>query len=299
MNDLQYECYLPETRLSVRQWEFSQKFTQKKDRSTDEFKPKLVKVFNYSDECKEIIEIDFQGYGTSGGRKGNVSNLVSKADRERNYKRIKRNCRRLCLANDLGQIHVVLTYKQNMQDVDKADKHFKDFIYALRQIYPSLLYIATREFQERGAIHYHILFNQRVDIKKLNLFWNKQEVKRADHTLEGFRGFVDVVPHTSQIRAVMYVLKYISKEVGESILKTAKGHTRKAYLSSHGLKNEVTSCTAKFIINSTEGYAEYNDGLNFLITNIPAIWDLPIEVEIEPDKILKGRSVLCCVDKPV
>jgi len=252
-----------------------------------DFKTKLVKFYNYNDMCKEVIEVDSMGFGRSGGRKGKKSDDVSNSDRERNYKRIKRNTRRICLANDLGQIHLVLTYKINMQDVDKADEHFKKFIFNLRQQYPNVLYLATREFQERGAIHYHVLLNQRVDIRKVQALW--------------VHGFITLVAHKNQLKAIMYVLKYISKEVGETVLKTVDGHTKKSYLSSHGLKNEVEACTSKFLINTTEGYAEYNDGLNFLMTNIPAMWDLPFEIEVDTSngsKKICGRSVLLCCDMP-
>lgn len=254
----------------------------------DEFKPKLVKFYNYNDICKEIIEVDSMGFGRSGGRKGRKSQEVSNADRERNYKRIKRNTRRICLANDLGQIHLVLTYKENMQDVEKADKQFKAFIFNLRQIYPSVIYLATREFQKRGAIHYHVLLNQRIDIRKVQSIWTY--------------GFITLVAHKNQLKAIMYVLKYISKEVGKTVLTTVDGHTKKSYLSSHGLKTEVESCTSKFLINSPEGYSEYNDGLNFLMANIPAKWDLPFEIDIdtaEGSKKIFGRSVLLCCDMPV
>ena len=254
----------------------------------DTFKPKKVIVYNYSDECKEAVEIDFTGYGSNGGRKGNKSDSVSKADREHNYKRIKRNTRRLCLANDLGQIHLVLTYKENMQDVDKADKHFKKFIFKLRQLYPYVLYLATREFQKRGAIHYHVLLNQRVDIHKVQAIW--------------VHGFITLVAHKNQFKSIMYVLKYISKEVGETVLKTADGHTKKSYLCSQGLKKELEACTSKFVINSSEGYTEYNDGLNFIMTNLPVVWDLPISIDIntfDESRTLEGRTVLVCANKAV
>lgn len=254
----------------------------------DDYKPKRVVVYNYSDECKEVMEMDFTGYGNNGGRKGKKSVEVSTKDRDQNYKRIKRNTRRLCLANDLGQIHLVLTYKINMQDVDKADAHFKKFIFALRKIYPSLLYLATREFQARGAIHYHVLLNQRIDYRKASALWQ--------------HGYITIVAHKNQVKAIMYVLKYISKEVGECVLTSKNGHTKKAYLNSQGLKTELQACTAKFVIHSSEGYAEYQDSLNFMMTNIPAIWDLPIEIDIDTfdgQRKLQGRSVLCCVDKAV
>ncbi len=268
-----------------------------------EFKTKLVKFYDYNDLCKEVIEIDFMGFGRKGGRKGRKSNEVSSEDRKRNYKRIKRNTRRICLANDLGQIHLVLTYKINMQDVDKADEQFKKFIFELRKYYPSLLYLATREFQKenegRYSLHYHVLLNQRIDLKKVNLIWNKQEVLKPDHRQEDFRGFAFIVAHENQLKAIMYALKYISKEVGEVVFKSEKGHTKKSYLLSQGLKKEVEACTSKFLIHSPEGYFKYTNELNMLMSDIPAKWDLSFEIDVDTSdgsKKISGRSLMLCYD---
>lgn len=247
----------------------------------EEFVQRHVKIYNYSEECKEVIDIESTGFGTKGGRKGKSSNEVSEKDRERNLKRVKRNVRRLALANDLGQIHLVLTYRDNMQDVSKADAQFKRFIFSLHKIYPNLKYLATREFQVRGAIHYHVLLNQRVDYKKVNALWG--------------HGYITLAQHKNKLKAVMYVLKYIQKEVGKTVLTTEKGHTRKAYLSSQGMKQELEACTSSFLINNPEVYAEFNDGINFLITNMTEGWDLPIEVKVSEERVIKGRSILRCV----
>lgn len=249
------------------------------------FKPKLVKVYNYSEEVKEVLEIDYTCPGRKGGRKGRKSEEVSVKDRKTNIRRVKRNCRRLALANDLGQVHMVLTYKENMQDIDKADKHFKYCMAKLRNIYPSLKYLATREYQERGAVHYHVLLNQRVDYKKASEIWK--------------HGYIYLVSHKNKIAAVLYVLKYISKEVGEERMTTKKGYTKKAYLSSQGLKRELEGCTLTMLINRPEDYVQYKDRLNFMMTNLTEGWDIPFEVEIEDKKtgknrILQGRSVLRC-----
>lgn len=252
--------------------------------NTQEFKPKLVKIYNYTDEVKEILEIDFTGFGTSGGRKGRKSEEVTEEDRERNIKRVKRNVRRLAFSNDLGQVHLVLTYAQNMQDADKADQHFKKYMFELHKIYPHLKYLATREFQKRGAIHYHVLLNQRIDIKKAQKAWS--------------HGYITLVQHKNKLKAVMYVLKYISKEVGETVLMTKNGHTKKAYLSSQGLKKDLEQCTRSFLINNPDAYVEYSDGINFLLTNLTEGWDIPLEIPVkgkdEEEKILQGRSILRC-----
>ena len=54
---------------------------------------------------------------------------------------------------------ITLTYEENMQDYNIAYLHFKEFIrklYNLTNVKP--VYIATKELQIRGAIHYHIIF---------------------------------------------------------------------------------------------------------------------------------------------
>lgn len=245
-----------------------------------EFKPKLVKIYNYTDEVKEVIEVDFTGYGQNGGRKGKKSEEVAQEDRERNIKRVKRNVRRLAFSNDLGQIHMVLTYKDNMQNSDKSDNHFKKFMFELHKLYSSVKYLATREFQKRGAIHYHVLLNQRIDFKKAQKLWKY--------------GFITLVPHENQLKSVMYVLKYISKEVGETVLSTANGHTKKAYLSSQGLKKELEGCTTSFLIRNPEVYVEYNDSINFMLTNLTEGWNMEFQIETPKGKIIQGRSILRC-----
>lgn len=247
---------------------------------TQEFKPKLIKIFNYAPDAKEVMEIDFLGYGNQGGRKGKKSSEVDKKDRERNVKRIKRNVRRLAFSNNLGQVHLILTYAENMQNADKADLHFKEFMKAVHKFYPKLKYLATREFQKRGAIHYHVLLNQRIDYKKAQKMWS--------------HGFLSLVQHKNKLQAVMYALKYITKGVEENTFISSNGHTKKAYLSSHGLKTDLERCTMSFLVNNPEAYVEINDGINFMITNLPIGWNIEFNVELEPGKLLHGRSILAC-----
>lgn len=247
----------------------------------DAFKPKRVKVFNYSDEVKEVIEIDYTGHSNNGGRKGKKATEVSEEDKKRNLQRVKRNVRRLALANDLGQVHLMLSFKENMQDLAYADECFRVFMKDLHLLYPYLKYIATREYQERGAIHYHVLLNQRVDYKKVLKIWGQ--------------GWISLVHHDTKLKAVLYVLKYIAKEVGQTTMTTQKGYSKKSYLSSKGLKKEVTGCCTSFLITNSKDYVEYNDGLNFMMTNLTEGWDMPINMQLPDGRKLSGRSVLRCV----
>jgi len=245
--------------------------------SAAEFTPKRINIYNYPIDVKEVMEIDCIGFGRSGGRIGRKSDKVSFKDREKNIKRIKKKCRRLALANDLS-IHLVLTYKENMQDVDKADNQFKKFIFELRQIYPRLKYMATREFQKRGAIHYHVLLNQRVNNKKVQQLWKY--------------GFISIMQHRNKLTGIMYVLKYIQKEIGETVMVTKNGHTKKAYLSSQGLKNELDKCTLKYVITLPEHYVLLQNRIDFIMTNLTEGWDKEFEIKIDDERTIKGRSIL-------
>lgn len=242
-----------------------------------DFIPKRIIIYNYPNQFKEVMEIDCIGFGRGGGRKGNIARDVSQKDREKNLRRVKTRCRRLALANNLC-VHLVLTYKENMQDIEKSDNHFKKFIFNLRQSYPKLKYLATREYQQRGSVHYHVLLNHRVDYKKVQKEWK--------------HGFISIIQHKNKLKGVMYVLKYIVKEVGENKMLTKNNQSKKAYLSSQGLKIELDKSTLRFVITQPEHYVLIQDSINFLMTNLTDGWDKEFEIEIDDERTIKGRSIL-------
>lgn len=54
---------------------------------------------------------------------------------------------------------ITLTFKENVNDYDKAVKAFKLFTKKLRRKLEDVRYIATLEIQKRGAYHFHLLLN--------------------------------------------------------------------------------------------------------------------------------------------
>jgi hypothetical protein len=258
----------------------------------------------------EFILMDKVGYGCAGGRKGNKSDEVSNKDRKRNIRRIKKNARRLSFANQLGAAHLTLTYKAVRMDLDNTDKEFKKFIYELRQYYPWIKYLAVREIQKERlekygdeVIHYHILLNSKVDLRKVNLIWNKQFAKKPDHMKEGFKGFTFITPHKSTYEAITYVLKYITEEVEENIDKftSDNGFTKKMYLCSQGLKKELDRKVGKiFIKNPSEGQAIFENYMSKILEGFYGLekkWDFEYEMCIKEETdfqdgdFIKFRSV--------
>lgn len=64
-----------------------------------------------------------------------------------------------------NELHVTLTYAENMQDTVRLYKDFKYFIDRLRYKYPGVGYVSVIEPQERGAWHMHVLMRFNDDDK--------------------------------------------------------------------------------------------------------------------------------------
>lgn len=114
------------------------------------------------------------------------------------------------------------TFKENMQDRQKAISEFNKFIYKLRRKKKKKIdYIATIELQKRGAIHFHVLF--------FNLpFTDKEEIE----TMWG-NGFIKIESIKNQDVA-NYIIKYITKDMA-----TGRKQGERRYLHSRGLKKPL------------------------------------------------------------
>ena len=138
--------------------------------------------------------------------------------------------RRLALMNFSGSSKfLTLTFKENVQDILYADEMFRKFIMRFKYHFgmDKLKYLAVREFQKRGAIHYHLICD-----------WNQEmtsetEIRHYERLLGEKiwgHGFVDIKPidHVDNVGA--YIIKYMTKNV---MVEVFKG--RKIYLCSQGL----------------------------------------------------------------
>ena len=105
---------------------------------------------------------------------------------------------------------MTLTFKDNIQDHDVANKEFRAFIKRLsRKILgkqSGLKYTCVVERQARGAIHYHILFYNLPFIKHKELvnIWSKGKDEK-----QGVR--INEIKHFSNVGA--YIVKYIEKDI--------------------------------------------------------------------------------------
>lgn len=140
--------------------------------------------------------------------------------------------RRLALMNfSAGDTFLTLTYAENMQDIEQGDKDFKKFVQRFKYKYGDVKYIAVREFQKRGAIHFHVICDMKLENPSesdIRLFEKEMGVNVWGH------GFVDakVLGEVDNVGA--YLIKYMTKDIS---VEAFKG--RKSYLCSKGLERPV------------------------------------------------------------
>lgn len=145
--------------------------------------------------------------------------------------RARRELRRIINSNfnrwgELSKF-VTLTFRNNVFDLQLANKHFRSFIkrlnYAVFKTKDSVAkYTAVVEFQKRGAVHYHVVF------------YNLPYIAKEDLERIWGHGFVDihVIDNVDNVGA--YVSKYLTKSNFDERLR---GH--KCYFNSRGLKKPI------------------------------------------------------------
>ena len=104
-----------------------------------------------------------------------------------------------------------LTFKDNMTDIKVANRIFSKFIMRLKSRFSNdLKYLAVIEFQDRGAIHYHVLSDiPYIPQKELQDIWGNGFV------------FINAISHVDNVGA--YIVKYMTKDNNDKRLQGQKG----------------------------------------------------------------------------
>ena len=68
---------------------------------------------------------------------------------------------------------LTLTFAGNVKDLNIANNEFTNFVKRIKKIYPYFLYVCVVEFQQRGAVHYHLVCNlEYIKKKELEKVWS-------------------------------------------------------------------------------------------------------------------------------
>lgn len=173
----------------------------------------ILEVYEYENGCQ------FEYTGQGGRRKKDEEKSErSEEIRKMSSRKARNNVRRQCLANfSEHSKFLTLTFAENVTDIKEANKRFKKFILRMRYRYGDFKYLAVIEFQERGAVHYHMMSDlPYIANNKLNEIWSHGFVKIND------------IRHVDNVGA--YMVKYMLKDVSDCRLEG-----QKAYLSSRNM----------------------------------------------------------------
>jgi hypothetical protein len=82
-----------------------------------------------------------------------------KQKQEFSVHRTRTEIRRLINSNPQLNKFMTLTFAENITDLKQANYEFNKFVLRLSYKYPKFEYLAVPEFQQRGAVHYHVICN--------------------------------------------------------------------------------------------------------------------------------------------
>ena len=152
---------------------------------------------------------------------------VEVGKRKDNAHRASTEFRRLVSSNlddKVLPLLATITYKENLTDLKKSYYDYKLFIQKLHYTYgKELKYIAVPEFQERGAVHFHVLFWGLPAEKLLpeRLTDRYENVSPTLGTMWG-NGFVFLKETDGNDKLSSYLAKYMSKAFTDPRLKHQK-----------------------------------------------------------------------------
>jgi len=184
----------------------------------------VIEVFEYS---KGV----FKGFTNENGRRvnGDITDEQKAENRERSLKRARKEFMRIVNANigcygDIRPKFVSFTFADNIKDLKEANRIWSKFIKRLNyrgygRKCSELQYGAVPEFQERGAVHYHVIFFNLpyIDNEELAEIWGQGFIK------------INAIDDIKNVGA--YVCKYMTSSFDDERLMG-----QKAYFFSRGVR---------------------------------------------------------------
>lgn len=199
-------------------------FTRKKKRKPDHEQLQIA----------DVIEQDTE-------REKAIKHFMKRRD---SVARTRTQIKRIINSNpDLSKFYT-LTFKENILDVEKANKYFTKFIMKMNYHYGNFKYISVIEFQTKrgkknkddGAVHYHFLCNLPfIKAKKVRKLWGHGRIEIQE---------IDGVTNLGA-----YVCKYLQKEMTDERL-----FNKKKYFCSKNMERPIYLYDDEMISNLVSLY---------------------------------------------
>lgn len=190
----------------------------------------------------------------------------------KNIIRSKLECQRIAKANmKYWKSFITLTFKENIQDINYTNKRFKYFIDKVKRVNKDFKYIAIPEFQKRGAVHYHLLTNLKVDSdiipkRPLKRLFNPSSMTWKELTYYDIKYWNDGYSSAEELnndckKVVGYISKYMTKDIDNRLFN----HRR--YLHSTNLNLPKKSFIDMNDNNHFKFYKEKIQGADLIYQN--------------------------------
>lgn len=188
-------------------------------------------IEQYSYEKNQYV-----GFETNNKDGKNKGSLRSEENRGQTLSRARKEVMRTINSNpDLNKF-LTLTFEENVKDLDFANNELKKWIkrvnyHCFKTKKSKMKYVAVIEFQERGAVHYHLLCNlPYVDLNDFSKIWGHGYIK-----LNKIKGNKAKYGSDECDNVGAYVTKYMTKDNADERLVG-----RKSYLMSRNLNKPET-----------------------------------------------------------
>jgi hypothetical protein len=206
-----------------------------------------VILHDFGDECVEA-SWGFAGIGAKKTARGQSQ------ERERNIERCERRARaevrRKCMAAGLDHI-LTLTYRENVEEKEKAYHDFELFIRHVHQHIPDWKYVAVPERQGRGAIHFHVGIKGYQDTNLLRSLW--RGIVKDGNIDVSYRKTANGA-QWKKAKLALYLAKYIGKKEKGKQQKVETDLNERRFRASPGITIPATAYTLKCGINAA-GFA--------------------------------------------
>lgn len=165
-------------------------------------------------------------------------------NRSRAIRRARQQVRFHCRMLECDHL-VTLTYRENMEDVERLQRDWKEFCRLVRKERPLWQFVACREKQDRGAYHLHIAVRGRQDINLLRRCWYRALGGAGNEMGENTPGAVNVRGPSKRFgtktnewkasKLAGYMTKYLHKAFEE-----LDSMSSKRYWHSRGIEKPET-----------------------------------------------------------
>jgi hypothetical protein len=138
-----------------------------------------------------------------------------------------------------------LTYIDNMRDGLLAKLHLKRFIERLQYAHDKLWVVWKMEFQERGAIHFHLIVGNMkfTDFEEIQKMWAQcsEQAENVFTRIEAIKSIRGVLSY-----AAKYMTKEVSPNTGEEVKATDVSSVRRAAGGSGSLVLSICHSFGRF-----------------------------------------------------